>query len=134
MPTPKKNETEKDFVNRCIPYVIKNEGEKPDRASAKCHGIWKQHQKNGEENMEAANGDRDPARVQTLVMNKERFRTKTEAKKWAKDNGYKSNDVRETTRSWRLRQRPVGDFVTGSFRTIDFTDGVVSVIGRIKGE
>jgi len=42
MPVPKKNETEKEFISRCIPYVIK-EGTTDDakQAAAICHSIWK---------------------------------------------------------------------------------------------
>jgi len=42
MPTPKKNESEKDFISRCIPYVIK-EGTTDDtsQAAAICHSIWR---------------------------------------------------------------------------------------------
>lgn len=42
IPTPRKGESEKDFVNRCIPYVI-HEGTADDnkQAAAICHSIWR---------------------------------------------------------------------------------------------
>jgi len=44
MPTPNTGESQKDFVSRCIPYVIK-EGTAKDnsQAAAICHSIWKKH-------------------------------------------------------------------------------------------
>lgn len=48
MPTPEKGETEKDFIARCIPYVIKEEGIEQDHAVAKCYGIWRQDKKSEE--------------------------------------------------------------------------------------
>jgi len=45
MPTPKKNESENAFVQRCISFVVKNEGKKPDQAYAICKGLWDKSQK-----------------------------------------------------------------------------------------
>jgi len=45
MPEPKPNESKKEFMNRCIPYVVKNENLESDAAWQKCNGIWEQHQK-----------------------------------------------------------------------------------------
>ena len=46
MPTPKPNESKKEFMKRCIPHVLKEPGTK-DKGHAwqKCNGIWKQHKK-----------------------------------------------------------------------------------------
>jgi len=46
MPVPKKGETEKDFISRCIPYVIK-EGTAKDtkQAAAICYSIWRDRNK-----------------------------------------------------------------------------------------
>jgi len=50
MPTPRPNEKEKDFINRCIPYVIK-EGTTKDtsQAAAVCHSIWRKSKKSKNE-------------------------------------------------------------------------------------
>jgi len=42
--------------------------------------------------------------------------------------------IDETDKSWRVRQRDPGDFEEGTFKTIDITDGVQAVVGRLKGE
>jgi hypothetical protein len=44
MPTPNKNEKQKDYVARCIPTVMK-EGTAKDQkqAAAICFSMWKQH-------------------------------------------------------------------------------------------
>lgn len=46
MPTPKDDESEDDFVDRCIPMVI-DEGTAKDgkQAAAICHSMYKQHHK-----------------------------------------------------------------------------------------
>jgi hypothetical protein len=46
MPTPKKGESRKKFVGRCVPYVMQNEGvTDASHAAAKCHGIFDQSKK-----------------------------------------------------------------------------------------
>jgi cation transport regulator ChaB len=45
MPEIKPGESEDDYVARCIPYVIKNEGATPEQAAGKCHGMYRSHQK-----------------------------------------------------------------------------------------
>lgn len=40
MPTPGKNESQKDFISRCIPIVI-GEGVEKDQATARCYSIWR---------------------------------------------------------------------------------------------
>lgn len=69
--------------------------------------------------------------VQTLVMSKDRFKSKKEAQDWAKSHGFKTG-VDETDDSYRLRQRDPGEFEDNSFRTIDITDGVKAVVGHLK--
>jgi phage head maturation protease len=69
--------------------------------------------------------------VQSLIFDKSKFDRK-QAEDWAKAHDFRSDKVDETEDSWRLRQREPGDFVEGSFRTIDITDGIKSVIGQLK--
>lgn len=137
MPTPKKGESEKDFVSRCIPYV---KDEDPsisnDHAAAKCHGIYRQHRAEASDNLDmdalevlTANGDSE---TQTLVMAKSRFKTRESAKTWAKDHGFKTKTIRETTNHYRLRQRPPGDFDQSSFKITRLTNGVQAVIGKVR--
>jgi len=49
MPTPGRNEQQKDFIGRCIPIVLK-EGTAKDnsQAAAICHSIWRKSK--GEKN------------------------------------------------------------------------------------
>ena len=44
MPTPKKYEKKKDFMNRCIPEVVR-EGKKTDQAIAQCSSIFENRKK-----------------------------------------------------------------------------------------
>ena len=41
MPAPREGETQKEFVSRCIPIVIR-EGKKRDQAVAICHSMWRE--------------------------------------------------------------------------------------------
>jgi len=74
--------------------------------------------------------------MQTLILSKETFPTKAEATKWVRDHDFvvKPDAPDETEDSWRFRQREPGDFIDSSFRTIDITDGVKGVVGRLKEE
>lgn len=49
MPTPRKGESQNDFVSRCVSYVVRESNGKVtgDHAVAKCYGIWRQHRKEG---------------------------------------------------------------------------------------
>ena len=40
-PTIKPGESEDDYVSRCIPWVISNEGATPEQAAGKCHGMFR---------------------------------------------------------------------------------------------
>lgn len=70
--------------------------------------------------------------IQTLIFSKEVFETKEEAIKWAKDHDFSTaKGVDETETSFRIRQREPSDFRSETFRTIDITDGVKAVVGRL---
>ena len=46
MPTPNKNETQKEFVSRCIPYVMKEDTSRDSKqAAAICYSIWRESKK-----------------------------------------------------------------------------------------
>jgi hypothetical protein len=46
MPTPGKNETEKEFIGRCIPFMLKEKpGMEQDQAVAICYSIWREDKK-----------------------------------------------------------------------------------------
>jgi len=42
MPTPEPKESEKDFVDRCIPIVMA-EGKTQEQAAGRCYGIYRQY-------------------------------------------------------------------------------------------
>lgn len=70
--------------------------------------------------------------IQTLILPKDKFKTREAAEAWAKEHDFKAESIRETTDSWRVLQRSPKDFTEGSFRTIDIDEdkGVKAVIGR----
>lgn len=70
--------------------------------------------------------------VQSLIFSKDKF-TVENSKDWALDHDFKADKVDETSDSIRLRQKDPNDFLEDSFRTIELTDGVKAVIGRLKG-
>lgn len=73
----------------------------------------------------------DSTTVQSLIFDKELFTNET-AKNWAKEKEFKADLVDDTSESIRIRQRDPNDFLEDSFRTIELTDGVKAVIGRLK--
>lgn len=42
MPSPKSGESRRDFMKRCIPYVMGEGAANTSHAAAKCHGIFDQ--------------------------------------------------------------------------------------------
>jgi hypothetical protein len=72
--------------------------------------------------------------IQTLIFSKDKFKTAEAAQRWAEEHDFNPKNVRETTDSFRLQQRPTKDFTEGSFRTIELDKGIKAVIGRkMKG-
>lgn len=71
----------------------------------------------------------NPMRVQSLVFQKAKF-TKAQAKKWAREHGYRFGSVDTTESTHRLRQADPDQFQLGSFRTQEFGKGVSAVIAR----
>lgn len=47
MPTPKSNESKKEFIGRCIPFVLsEGKAKNQSHAYAMCNGIFEQSKKN----------------------------------------------------------------------------------------
>lgn len=69
--------------------------------------------------------------VQTLVFSKDKFSVET-VKAWAKEHGFTSDSVDETGEGIRLPQCDPDDFDQETFRTIDLTEGVQAVVGKLK--
>jgi len=79
----------------------------------------------------AAAQDKPSTDVQTVIFDKDKFNL-DRAKKWLKTHDFKVPAVDETDDSFRFRQKEPGTFKEESFRTIELTEGVKSVIGRPK--
>jgi len=69
--------------------------------------------------------------IQSIIFDKDKF-TKEEAKKWLKDHDYTSGKVDEPEdgNTLRFRQRDPEDY--DKFRTIEITDGVKAIYGKLK--
>lgn len=71
--------------------------------------------------------------LQTIIVSKDRASTRKQAEKIADKHAKRAiYTSRETGRSWRFRQRPPGDFVKTSFRTVKVDPGVSLVFGTLK--
>lgn len=124
MPLPKPDESQDEFIGRCIPYVLQEGTTKdPKQATAICYSLWRKHK----EKQDAVS----KAEVQTVILSKQEFPTLKEAKNWCKNHDFKVYTSRETSTSWRFRQAPPDDFVEGSFRTKNISAGVSIIIGRV---
>lgn len=42
MPQPRKSESSKDYISRCIEDLIKNEGKTQEQAAGQCYGMLRQ--------------------------------------------------------------------------------------------
>jgi 3D (Asp-Asp-Asp) domain-containing protein len=69
--------------------------------------------------------------TQTLIFDKGKFDS-AKAKAWASEHDFASGKIDVTGESVRLRQKDPGAFQEGSFRTIEFKEGIKAVIGRPK--
>lgn len=76
--------------------------------------------------------DRPPMVLQTVILSKERYKTKQQAISRIKDLGFKVGDIEETEDSWRFRQRNPKDFRPGNFRTKQIAPGVTLITGWLK--
>lgn len=66
--------------------------------------------------------------VQSLILSKERFPTKADARKWVLDHDFKAPKVDEKPDSWRFRQFPPGRCSEETIRTIRIDKGVQAVV------
>lgn len=73
-----------------------------------------------------------PMVLQSVVVSKKKFDKVKDAKKWAKDSGFNIKNVDETGTSFRFRQKSPGLFDPKTFRTKRLSDGVTSVMGKLK--
>lgn len=72
--------------------------------------------------------------LQSVIVSKDVAKTRARATKVAREYANRIYTSRETSTSWRFRQRPPTDFVKGSFRTFSIPeeDGVSLVYGELK--
>ena len=71
--------------------------------------------------------------IQTLIFDKKMF-TIAGAKEWASSRGYRDEVAEETSDSIKLGQNDPAIFMENSFKTIEVTEGVKAVTGRLKDE
>lgn len=71
--------------------------------------------------------------LQTIIVSKDIAKTRPSAKKKAERHRRRAiYTSRETSQSYRFRQRPPRDFVAGTFRTKKIEPGISLVFGRLK--
>ena len=39
---PKKGETEREFISRCVSYIVSKEGKSKEQAAAICYSMWRE--------------------------------------------------------------------------------------------
>jgi len=72
------------------------------------------------------------SKVQSLIVNKKSFPTKTSAKSKVKELGFKTSKVDVTDNNFRFRQIDPSKCKQGQFATIPLTSGVQAVICEPK--
>lgn len=71
--------------------------------------------------------------IQSIICSKDVFKSEAEARKWIEEHNFSVEyGVDETDTSYRYRQRDPSDFIDDSFVTVQLTDGVVAVMGKLK--
>lgn len=73
-----------------------------------------------------------PKIKQTIIVNKKVAKTRKQALKKAKPHADRIYTSRETSQSFRFRQRPPKDFNSNSFVTVQVGPGVSVVLGDLK--
>ena len=134
IPKPRKDETQKDFISRCMGDDIMNR-EYPDgsQRSAICHSQWDNKNKTemSDEEILVASKEEKGLTIQTLIFEKKYFPSRQSVISWAKSHKFKYNTVCEITNSWRLRQLPPEDFRDIGVTT-ELDTGVKAVMGHLK--
>jgi phage I-like protein len=82
----------------------------------------------------------DGTTIQSVILSKERFKTREEATKWIKENNFKADKIDEpkNEKTFRFRQREPDEFKDDGFgpdekfNTITLTNGVKAIIGFLK--
>jgi hypothetical protein len=69
---------------------------------------------------------------QTVIIDKKLAKNREEAEEMARRFSDRLYTSRETSQSFRFRQRPPSKFVPGSFRTFQPKPGVAVVYGELK--
>ncbi len=75
--------------------------------------------------------------IQSVLLAKQMYRTRTEAKKWIGEHGFKTSITPdpnpESKNWWRFRQIQPDKFVVDSFRLVDTKDdGVKMIMGLLS--
>lgn len=75
--------------------------------------------------------------IQSVLLSKQHFHTREDAKKWIEKHGFKSSispdPNPESKNLWRFRQRQPSEFMYGTFKTLIHDEkGVGIVVGRLK--
>ena len=126
-------ESEESFVNRCIPFLIR-EGKHPNTsegrkaAAGECYGIYRNKSEDENELIEIFKS----SDIQSVRFAKSKF-TRSEAISWAKSHGFKSSDVEETPNQYRLRQFDP-NLCSRSGGIKEISSGVQAYICPIKGK
>lgn len=69
MPTPNEGESEKDFVERCVPEVIEDgTAEDGTQAAAVCHSMWREHHSKGGNFLKAIGATDDTLTVANYIV------------------------------------------------------------------
>ena len=74
------------------------------------------------------------ANLQTIIVTKAVAKTRAKAQQLAEPHSHRLYTSRETSKSWRFRQRPPSDFKKGSFRTFPLPGhhGITLIYGDLK--
>jgi len=70
--------------------------------------------------------------TQSVVLSKDRFKTKRAADVWIRRNDFVNPGVDETPNTWRYRQRDPSHFRPRTYATFEVSDGVQLVSAKLR--
>ena len=110
MPKIKQGETQKEWIARCVPYLMEKEGKTKDQALGQCYGMWRQKHQNADDTqwIEELNKDTEPFTCDASFV----FKTVT---KKIENSESPDEEAKETSKTKRM-VAIVGDrFMNGGF-------------------
>jgi len=75
---------------------------------------------------------RKKIKIQTILLNKKKFKNFEKAIDWIKEKEYDSNNFEETCEYYSFRQKDPSKFSPSSLKVISLKSGIKAIIGKLN--